>query len=67
MVVVMRRSRQALRARDTDLKSRDATTRIFSGDQEAYRERPETDGLVGRINVEADGMLFHLCFLCSDS
>jgi len=49
MVMAMRRCRQALRARDNELKGRDGATRVFSSDQEAYCERPETDGLVGRI------------------
>ena len=61
MVVAMRRCRQALRARDNELKGRDGATRVFSSGQEAYRERPETDGLVGRIDVEADGLLCHVC------
>lgn len=52
MVMAMRRCRQALRARDNELKGRDGATRVFASDQEAYRERPETDGLVGRIDVE---------------
>src|ERR1700746_1833842 len=61
MIMSMRRCRQALRARDNELKGRDGATRVFSSDQEAYRERPETDGLVGRIDVEADGLLCHVC------
>jgi hypothetical protein len=64
MVMAMRRCRQALcarDARDNELKGRDGATRVFSSDQEAYRERPETDGLVGRIDVEADGLLRHVC------
>src|SRR4029077_12756307 len=61
MIMSMRRCRQALRARDNELKGRDGAIRVFSSDQEAYRERPETDGLVGRIDVEADGLLCHVC------
>jgi hypothetical protein len=61
MVMAMRRCRQALRARDNELKGRDGATRVFSSNQEPYRERPETDGLVGRIDVEADGLLCHVC------
>ena len=38
----------------------------FSSDQEAYRERPETDGLVGRIDVEADGLLCHVCIFLAN-
>src|SRR4051794_9376959 len=60
MVVAMRRRRQTLRARDRDLKGRDAAMRVFSGDQEADRERPETDSFFGRINVEVDGWLCHV-------
>src|SRR3989442_15231792 len=62
MVVAMRRCRQALRAGDRELKGRDAAIRSFSGDQEAYRERPETDGLVRRIDVRVNGRLYHLGF-----
>ena len=54
MVVAMRRCRQALRAGDSELKGRDAAIRFVSGDQEAYRERPETDGFVTRIDVEVN-------------
>ena len=57
MVVAMRWSRQALRARDYELKGRDAARRVVSGEQEAHRERPETDGLVGGIDAEVDGLL----------
>jgi len=42
---------RARSARDNELKGRDTATRVFSGDQEAHRERPETDGLVGRIDA----------------
>src|SRR5436309_13459208 len=63
MVVAMRRCRQALRAGDSELKGRDAAIRFFSGDQEAYRERPETDGFLRRIDVQVDGLLCHLCLL----
>src|SRR5713101_1477775 len=63
MVVAMRRCRQALRAGDSELKGRDATIRFFSGDQEAYGERPETDGFVRRIDVHVDGLPYHLCLL----
>lgn len=48
-------------AQRRELKGRDGATRVFSSDQKAYRERPETDGLVGRIDVEADGLLCHVC------
>src|SRR5437867_13424993 len=61
MVVAMRRCRQALRVGDSELKGRDAAIRFFSGDQEAYRERPETDGFVRRIDVQVSGLLCHLC------
>ena len=61
MVVAMRRCRQALRAGDRELKGRDAAIRSFSGDQEAYRERPEADGFVRRIDVRVNGLLCHLC------
>ena len=52
MVVTVGWSRQALCSWDNDLKCRNAATRVFSGDQEADRERPETDDLVGRIDAE---------------
>ena len=61
MVVAMRRCRQALRAGDRELEGRDAAIRFFSGDQEAHRERPETDGFVRRIEVQVNGLLCHLC------
>jgi hypothetical protein len=48
----MRWRSQTLRARDSELKGRDAASRVFSGEQEAHSERPETDGLVGRIDSE---------------
>jgi hypothetical protein len=48
----MRWRSQTLRARDSELKDRDAATGVFSGDQEADCERPETEGLVGRIDSE---------------
>jgi len=51
-------SRPALRARDNDLKCRNAATRILSSDQEADRERAETDDLVGRIDAEIDGLRY---------
>ncbi len=60
VVVAMRWSRQALRARDEELKGRDAARRVVPCEQEAHRERPETDGLVGRINAEVDGLHCHL-------
>ena len=60
MVVAMRWRRQALRTRDTKLKGRDAAGRIVPGEQEAHRERPDTDGLVGRIDVEVDSLLCHV-------
>src|SRR5262249_40499991 len=63
MVVAMRRSGEALRAGDIELKGRDAATRIFAGDQEMHRERAETDGLVGRIDVQRVGMPLHLSLL----
>ena len=52
MVVAVGWSRQTLRARDNELKYRNAAARVLSGDQEANRERPETDDLVGRIDAE---------------
>jgi DNA-binding MarR family transcriptional regulator len=60
VIVAMRRSRQALRARDNELKGSYAATRVFSRDQEAYLERAETDGLGGRIDVEIDGQPCHV-------
>ena len=66
MIMSMRRCRQALRPRDNELKGRDGATRVFSSGQEAYRERPETDGLVGRIDVEADGLLCHVCIFLAN-
>ena len=52
MIVAVRRSSQALSARDNELKGRDAADRVVPGEQKAHRERPETDGLVGRVDVE---------------
>jgi hypothetical protein len=60
MVVAMHWSHQALGARDHDLKGREAAGRVVTGKQEAHRERAETDGFIGRIDVEADTLLwFH--------
>src|SRR5437867_11206321 len=61
MVVAMRRCRQALRAGDCELKGRDAAIRSLSGDQEAHREWPETDGFVRRIDVQVNDLLCHFC------
>jgi hypothetical protein len=61
MIVAVRRSHQTLATRDTDFKSCDAAIRVFSGDQESHREWPETNGLVGRIDVEAEIKLLHRC------
>src|SRR5271157_3357405 len=58
MVVAVRWHRYALRTRDHELKDRDAATRVISGKQEAHRERPEADSLVGRIDVEVECLLF---------
>ena len=55
MCVAMRRRRQALCTGDSELKGRDAAIRFVSGDQEAYGERPETDGFVRRIDVQVNG------------
>ena len=59
MIVAMRWRWQALRARDRDLKHSDAARRVFPGDQEAHREKPDSDGLVRRIDVEVYGLLCH--------
>src|SRR5215469_13218634 len=56
MVVTMGWNHQALCSRDNDLKCRNAATRVLSGDQEADRERPETDDLVRRIDMRIDGL-----------
>ena len=53
-VVAMRRCRQAPRAGDSELTGRDAAIRFVSGDQEAYRERPETDGFLRRIDAQVE-------------
>jgi hypothetical protein len=57
---------QTLRARDSDLEGRDTAIRVFFGDQKVDRERPETDGLFGRIDVEVDGLVWHVCLLYSN-
>jgi hypothetical protein len=59
MVVAMRGSRQVLRGRDRKLKGCDAASRVVTGEQEAHDERSETDGLIGRINVEAGCRRWH--------
>ncbi len=41
----------------TPFKGRDATIRVLGGDQKAHRERPQMDGLVGRIGVQVDSLL----------
>jgi hypothetical protein len=43
---------QALRARDRDLERSDAAGRVVRSEQETHREKPDSDGLVGRISVE---------------
>jgi hypothetical protein len=52
MIVAMRWRYQALRARDRDLERSDAARRVVRSEQETHREKPDSDGLVGRINVE---------------
>ena len=52
MIVAMRWRWQALRAWDRDLKCGDAARRVVPGDEEAHRKKPDSDGLVGRIDVE---------------
>lgn len=52
MVMAMGRTRQALRSWDHNLKRSDAASRLFSGDQEANRQRSEPDGLIGRIDID---------------
>ena len=66
MVVAMRRCRQTLRTGDSELKGRDAAFRSFSSDQEAYRERPETDRFFRRIDVQVNGLQCHLCLRLVD-
>jgi hypothetical protein len=63
MVVAVCWRRQALRARDSKLEGRDATGRVVPGEQKAYRERPDSDGLLGRIDIEVDGLLCHVGLL----
>src|SRR3954453_15716441 len=65
MVVAVRRSRQALRTWNNELKNRNAAARVLSGDQEAHRERPETDEFFRRIHFEIDGPLCHVPFFHS--
>src|SRR5690348_16392182 len=60
MVVAMRWRCQTLPGRNSALKNRDAAARVLSGDQEADRDRPEADGLVGRIDLEIQGLSCHL-------
>src|SRR3974390_1232673 len=57
MVVAVSRSHQALPTRDTDFEGRNAAIRVFSRNQKAYRKRTETNGLVGRIDLDVDGPL----------
>jgi hypothetical protein len=66
MVVAVRRSRQTLGGRDPELKGRDAAHRVISREQEAHRQRPEVDGLLGGIDVEAGCLLWHVVPLISE-
>src|SRR5579862_2303778 len=59
MVVTMGWRRQALRARHSQFKGRDAAGRVVSCEQESYRERTYTDAFLGRIHTEVDGLLSH--------
>jgi hypothetical protein len=52
MIVAMRWRKQPLRTRDRELKHSDAARRVVLSEQETHREKPDSDGLVGRINVE---------------
>jgi hypothetical protein len=52
MIVAMRWRKQALRARDREFKRCDAARRVVPSEQETHREKPNSDGLVGRTNVE---------------
>jgi len=63
MVVAMRWRRQALRGWDKNLKGRDAAGLVVPGEQEAHRERPQADGLVGRIHRKVDSLLCHMVSL----
>src|SRR5438093_3321022 len=67
VIVAMRRSRQTLRGWDRELEDRDAATRVFSRDQEAHGERPETDSLVGGIDVEVGSLRCHRGLLWGDA
>jgi hypothetical protein len=52
MIVAMRWRWQVLPARNRELKHSDAAGRVVRGQQETHREKPNSDGLVGRIDVE---------------
>jgi hypothetical protein len=45
---------------DNELKGRDAAGRVVPGEQEAYGEGPDADGLLGRIDVEVGGLMCHV-------
>ena len=51
VVVAVRRRHQALSGGNNNLKDRDGAGRVLTGDQEAHRERPETDRFVGGIDA----------------
>jgi len=40
-------------------RGRDAAGRVVPGEQKAYRERPDSDGFLGRIDREVHGPLCH--------
>jgi hypothetical protein len=53
------RACEPLRGGDGELEDGDAATRILSGNQEAHGERPDTDGLVGRIDTNIGRLRGH--------
>ena len=60
LVVAVGWTRKAVRCRNRELKCRDAAGRVVTNEQEAHGERPDTDGFIGRINAEANGLLCHV-------
>jgi hypothetical protein len=56
----VRRRRQSLRCRDRKLEEGDASTRVVTRNQEAHRERPEANDLVGGIHVYVRGVRCHI-------
>src|SRR5262249_25918814 len=55
VVVAVRGGHQTLRARYRELEDRDAAARVLSGDEKAYDEWAEANGLVGWIDAKTAG------------